>query len=108
MKFTLTEAEIHAAISNYVKDFVKGEVNNIELKATRGSDGTTAEVDLSLPGDKVQPAAPIARSPEPIKQEVVEEAKPEPVAAPVDEPVEEVTEAEAKPVGRSLFNITKD
>lgn len=108
MKFTLTEAELKAAVSNYVKDFIKGEVVDIDFKATRGNDGTTAEVDLALPGEAAQ-APKQAISGEINKREaIIEEAKPEPVEAPVEEPVKEITEAEAKPVGRSLFNIPKE
>lgn len=90
MKFTLVEAEIKQALQDYAGKLLTlapGATIDIEVKATRGTDGVTAEIDVTLPG--TTPAAPVQApvvktTPAPV------EVKPEPTPAPaVVEPVPE-------------------
>lgn len=50
MKISLVENEIKEAVKYYVKNYygLNLEVSNIELAATRGNDGITANIELCL------------------------------------------------------------
>ena len=51
MKFTLVESEIQQAIQDFVAKMITlkpGASIKVEVKATRGSDGVTADVDVSM------------------------------------------------------------
>ncbi len=50
MKITINQAEIEAAITAYIMSQVsikEGQKINIELKATRGAEGYSAEIDIT-------------------------------------------------------------
>lgn len=91
MKFVLVEAEIKQAIQEYVSKLITvapGATIDIDVKATRGADGVTAEIDVALAGSHVPSApvqAPVVKTtPAPV------EVKAEPTPAPT--PVEPVPE----------------
>ena len=100
MKFTLTESVITDAIKGYLNTLISINPDatiNIDFKATRGSDGATAEIDVDLLGAKAVPA----------KQEQVKHtAEVEPVIP--EAPVAEVEELLEEPAPRKLFNFTAD
>lgn len=100
MKFTLVEAEIKQAITDYIGKVITvnpGATIEVDLKATRGADGVTAEVDVALAvsGAAVAPApaAPVKREPAPAAP-----VKPAPVAPAVTEPVPEQLATATAPV----------
>lgn len=85
MKITITQPEIHQAIEAFIRgqisinDGMKVEIN---LRATRGEDGATAEIDIvpDVPEPVVEeaPKATVARKPRAPKLDIankVEEAK---------------------------------
>ena len=100
MKFTLVQSEIEQAIQDYIGKVITvkdGATVTVDLKNTRGTDGITAEVDVSLSpltGGTVAPVAPVKR-----------EAAPAPAAAkPVAEtpaPAPEVAEPTPEVIGQA-------
>lgn len=96
MKFTLVQSEIEQAIQDYIGKVITvkdGATVTVDLKNTRGTDGITAEVDVSLApltGVASAPVAPVKReaAPAPAAAKPVAET---PAPAPVvDEPTPEV------------------
>ena len=124
MQITLIQAEIEAAITNFVTSQVnvRPEMRiDVDLTATRGANGFTATIDIvhkSTPrtakdGTKVIPVT-LAHEDEPTKEQSVEEAVPTPAvqkAMPTPVAVPETPTAEDKPTNplvqserpRSLF-----
>lgn len=106
MKFTLVEADIKQAIQDYIGKIITINPNatvDIDIKATRGADGVTAEIDVALAGSvKAEPAAgPVTRSVEPAPAVAT---KPAP-AAVIAEPVpEQLATASAPTVEPELDN----
>lgn len=100
MKFTLVQSEIEQAIQDYIGKVITvkdGATVTVDLKNTRGTDGITAEVDVSLApltGVASAPAAPVKR-----------EAAPAPAAAkPVANtpaPAPEVAEPTPEVIGQA-------
>lgn len=104
MQITLIQSEIEQALKNYINDIMSvkdGMEIEIQLKATRGEEGTTAIIDIvpqkpktsrgRLTSGEVPAKAEPAKAAAPAKAEAaqaVAEAAPEPVA-------ESVAEAEA-------------
>lgn len=104
MQITLIQSEIEQALKNYINDIMSvkdGMEIEIQLKATRGEEGTTAIIDIvpqkpkaprgSRTSGEVPAKAEPVKAAAPAKAEaaqVVAEAAPEPVA-------ESVAEAEA-------------
>lgn len=98
MQITLIQSEIEQALKNYINDIMSvkdGMEIEIQLKATRGEEGTTAIIDIVPQKPKAsrggRTSGEIPAKVEPAKAEVaqaVAEAAPEPVA-------ESVAEAEA-------------
>ena len=104
MQITLIQSEIEQALKNYINDIMSvkdGMEIEIQLKATRGEEGTTAIIDIvpqkpkasrgGRTSGEVPAKAEPAKAAAPAKAEaaqVVAEAAPEPVA-------ESVAEAEA-------------
>ena len=104
MQITLIQSEIEQALKNYINDIMSvkdGMEIEIQLKATRGEEGTTAIIDIVPQKPKVtrgsRTSGEIPAKPEPVKAaapakaeaaQAVAEAAPEPVA-------ESVAEAEA-------------
>ena len=104
MQITLIQSEIEQALKNYINDIMSvkdGMEIEIQLKATRGEEGTTAIIDIvpqkpkavrgSRTSGEVPAKAEPAKAAAPAKAEAaqtVAEAAPEPVA-------ESVAEAEA-------------
>lgn len=112
MKITVEQAEIETAIKQFVKSQLVISADqdiSIDLKATRGDQGFTADVNISLVKPTAEPTvAPVAKAtvakavvikrPEPeVTQEVQEEVT---VEQPVETPDEAQTAAvdEAQPV----------
>ncbi|AEJ81596.1 gp077 [Erwinia phage vB_EamP-S6] len=89
MKFVLVEAEIKQAIQEYAAKLITlapGTTIEVEVKATRGTDGVTAEIDVALTG-ALQVAAPAAPVQTPRTAEVKPAAeKPAPAPAPTPAP----------------------
>lgn len=55
MRVTIVEKEIHTAIQNYIHSIMsirEGCDIKVDLKATRGDHGYTAEIDITPPSDK--------------------------------------------------------
>lgn len=121
MKFTLVEAEIKQALKDYAAKLITvapGATIDIEVKATRGADGVTAEIDVALPGAETAPVAPVQTArvaapvapvvvPEQPKAEVIGQTPPAPVEEPEpqlenddDVPLEPV---EPSVAGKSIF-----
>lgn len=89
MKFVLVEAEIKQAIQEYAAKLITlapGTSIEVEVKATRGTDGVTAEIDVALTGavQVAAPAAPTPRAAAPAPAEKPAPVKPaaEPAPAP--------------------------
>ena len=98
MKLTLNHVEMTTAIAQYVKRVFTGldpnAVVTVDMRAGRGENGYTAEVDISMPGDLVEPAAAPAPAPKPslaLRKPAAAAPKEEPAEAP-QEPAEEVVE----------------
>ena len=105
MQITLIQSEIEQALKNYINDIMSvkdGMEIEIQLKATRGEEGTTAIIDIVPQKPKAirgsRTSGEIPAKPEPVKAAATP-AKAEPVQAAVEaepEPVvESVAEAEA-------------
>ena len=123
MQITLIQAEIEQALKNYINDIMsvkEGMEIEIQLKATRGEEGTTAIIDIipskpktAVRGSRVSGEAAgksvsaVKAEPEPVKAvepepepEVAVKAEPEVAVAEEAEaePAEAAVEAEAEPV----------
>ena len=113
MQITLIQAEIEQALKNYINDIMsvkEGMEIEIQLKATRGEEGTTAIIDIipskpktAVRGSRVSGEAAgksvsaVKAEPEPVKA-VEPEPEPEPEVAVKAEPeVAVAEEAEAEP-----------
>lgn len=101
MKFVLVEAEIKQAIHEYVSKLITvapGATIEIDMKATRGADGVTAEIDVALAPvstvgtTNLAPVAPAAPQPHTAGQVNVAPVEPPAPAAPIapQEPQAEV------------------
>jgi hypothetical protein len=96
MQITLIQSEIEQALKNYINDIMSvkdGMEIEIQLKATRGEEGTTAIIDIVPQKPKAtrgsRTSGEIAAKPESVKTTATSaKAEPEPVA-------ESVAEAEA-------------
>ena len=103
MQITLIQAEIEAAITNFVTSQVniRAEMRiDVDLSATRGANGFTATIDIvhkNAPRKDGQKPIPVTLVPEePTKQETVvteEPADPSAVIAEPTAPKEETTAA---------------
>ena len=122
MQITLIQAEIEAAITNFVTSQVnvRPEMRiDVDLTATRGANGFTATIDIvhknspriAKDGTKVIPVT-LAHEDEPMKEQPAEEPAPQvAVATPVAVPEAPQAAAEEKPANplaqperpRSLF-----
>lgn len=98
MKLTLNHVEMTTAIAQYVKRVFTGldpnAVITVDMRAGRGENGYTAEVDISMPGDMVEPAAAPAPAPKPslaLRKPTLVASKEEQSEAQ-QEPTEEVVE----------------
>lgn len=110
MKFVLVEAEIKQAIQEYAAKLISvapGATVEVEVKATRGADGVTAEIDVALAPSVSAGLVSTA----PVKPEVIpvpEEVPPTVVATSqttVDIPTVSTTVA-AEPVPEQLATAT--
>ena len=98
MQITLIQSEIEQALKNYINDIMSvkdGMEIEIQLKATRGEEGTTAIIDIVPQKPKAarggRTSGEVPAKVEPVKAaaaQAVAKAEPEPVA-------ESVAEAEA-------------
>ena len=97
MQITLIQSEIEQALKNYINDIMSvkdGMEIEIQLKATRGEEGTTAIIDIvpqkpkASRGGRTSGEVPAKAEPAKAAAQAVAEAAPEPVA-------ESVAEAEA-------------
>lgn len=109
MRITLNQIEIELALKNYVNKLLnvhQGIDMTIDIKATRGSDGMTAEIDLTDPSDgykflpqKVEVEAVVTKPVQILNKPVsvpevpqnttpVQQSTPEPVAQPEPEPAQ--------------------
>lgn len=82
MQVTLTQPEIEQALKNFINEQInikEGMEINIDIRATRGADGTTAIIDIVPAGSNTQaPAAPVKAVKAETKPAVKEETpKPE-------------------------------
>ncbi len=106
MKFVLVEAEIKQAIQEYAAKLITlapGTSIEVEVKATRGTDGVTAEIDVALTGGTVQVAAPVAPA-APVKREAVVKPaveQPAPTPAPTAAPAVAPQEPKAEVIGQA-------
>lgn len=90
MQITLTQVEIEQAITSYITEHVNVKSNKkiiIDLRATRGADGTTAiidivDIDIKVPMKAVPTAATEATTP---SEKPVEEAPQKSLFARVSE-----------------------
>lgn len=106
MQITLIQSEIEQALKNYINDIMSvkdGMEIEIQLKATRGEEGTTAIIDI-VP-QKPKAARGGRTSGEiPAKSESVKAA-----ATPVKaEPAQAVAEADPAPVAESVAEAEAD
>ena len=106
MQITLIQSEIEQALKNYINDIMSvkdGMEIEIQLKATRGEEGTTAIIDIV-------PQKPKATRGSRTSGEIV--AKPEPVKAVAGsakaEPVQAAVEAEPEPAAESVAEAEAD
>ena len=96
MQITLIQSEIEQALKNYINDIMSvkdGMEIEIQLKATRGEEGTTAIIDI-VPQKPKTPRGSRTSGEAPAKVEPVKAA-----AAPAKaEPAQAVAEVEPEPV----------
>lgn len=102
MQITLIQSEIEQALKNYINDIMSvkdGMEIEIQLKATRGEEGTTAIIDIVPQKPKAirgsRTSGEIAAKPEPVKAAATP-AKAEPVQAAVEAELEPVAESAAE------------
>lgn len=122
MKLTLNQQEIHTAVTQYVKKVFSAldpnAVITVDMRAGRGDNGHTAEVDISMPEDLAGvkeaaapapspvPAAPVPRRNSILRQPAVAEA---PVPEPVEEaPVAAAVEAEDPPFVEEPVTVVEE
>jgi hypothetical protein len=89
MQLILTQNDIELALKNYVNSLltINGDTEiTVELKATRGADGSTAIIDI-LPATKAKTIEAPKEVPAPVTKRVVTATKAEVVK---DEPPQEV------------------
>ena len=106
MQITLIQSEIEQALKNYINDIMSvkdGMEIEIQLKATRGEEGTTAIIDIVPQKPKAsrggRTSGEIPAKPEPVKA----------AAAPVKaEPAQAVAEAAPEPVAESVAEAEAD
>ena len=109
MRITLNQVEIELALTNYLGSLLnvqQGITFDIDIKATRGEGGMTAEIDLIEPKDGSATLPVVAPSvPKPTTPAPVTPTEPEPVVTPpvvetpaVEPVVEVVPEPETVPV----------
>lgn len=112
MRVTINEAEMKQAITNHIGEMMnlaEGCEIDIDLKATRGNEGWTAEIDITRPStnsplrikDKVEDArkAPVTA------QELVEDPAPTEPAEVVDDASEVDAESPAEPTEEDLATV---
>ena len=106
MQITLIQSEIEQALKNYINDIMSvkdGMEIEIQLKATRGEEGTTAIIDI-VPQKPKAPRGSRTSGEIPAKPEPVKAA-----AAPVKaEPAQAVAEADPAPVAESVAEAEAD
>lgn len=93
MRITMTEAEIKASITASIEAQgfnLSGKFVEIDLKATRGDAGYTAEIDITNEGEA--PAAPAKASLEIEKKVSAAKAEPKKTEAPANDAAEEAEE----------------
>lgn len=99
MQITLVQTDIEAALDMYVRSLINiGEDTdiNFDLKATRGPEGMTAQVELTQATSRVQPKT-TAPKPRAVKAaEPVKAPAEEPETVAEEEPVEQTQEEEAE------------
>lgn len=112
MQVTLVQAEIEAAITNYINDIMTvkdGMAITITIRATRGEEGTTAVIDIlpqgqapaPVPAPAPAPATPAVRRAAQAPVKKAEVAAPAPTPSPATTVVEPASTngAEAGPAG---------
>ena len=106
MQITLIQSEIEQALKNYINDIMsvkEGMEIEIQLKATRGEEGTTAIIDIVPQKPKAarggRTSGEVAAKVEPVKAAAAQ-AKAEPAPA--------VAEAEPEPVTESVAEAEAD
>lgn len=111
MKFTLVEADIKQAIEDYIGKIITinpSATIDIDIKATRGADGVTAEIDVALAGSVKAESAPVAK---PVVEEAIAPAAVKPITPPaVEKPIqqpipEQLATATAPAVEPGLDNV---
>ena len=105
MQITLIQSEIEQALKNYINDIMSvkdGMEIEIQLKATRGEEGTTAIIDIV-------PQKPKAARGGRTSGEVPAKAEPAKAAAPAKaEAAQAVAEADPEPVAESVAEAEAD
>ena len=105
MQITLIQSEIEQALKNYINDIMSvkdGMEIEIQLKATRGEEGTTAIIDIV-------PQKPKASRGGRTSGEVPAKAEPAKAAAPAKaEAAQAVAEADPEPVAESVAEAEAD
>ena len=105
MQITLIQSEIEQALKNYINDIMSvkdGMEIEIQLKATRGEEGTTAIIDIV-------PQKPKASRGGRTSGEVPAKAEPVKAAAPAKaEAAQAVAEAAPEPVAESVAEAEAD
>lgn len=108
MKFVLVEAEIKQAIQDYAAKLITlapGATVDVEVKATRGADGVTAEIDVAMVGaakPKPQVATePVAVKAEPVPEQLATAKAPEPTD--VEEYIDDEEIPDMPVSGKSIF-----
>ena len=107
MQITLIQSEIEQALKNYINDIMSvkdGMEIEIQLKATRGEEGTTAIIDI-VPQKPKAVRGSRTSGEVPAKAEPVKAAAAAPVKA---EPAQAVAEAEPEPVAESVAEAEAD
>lgn len=110
MKITIAEAEIKTAITDYIANQgfdLTDKVVEIDLKATRGDAGYTADIDITRGGEA--PSTPVTDGkPVPVQKVSAPEPKAkveETVEAPAEEETKDEAPAEEKPKTEAKASI---
>ena len=104
MQITLIQSEIEQALKNYINDIMSvkdGMEIEIQLKATRGEEGTTAIIDIV-------PQKPKAARGGRTSGEVPAKAEPAKAAAPAKAEPAQAATVEAEPVAESVAEAEAD
>ena len=104
MQITLIQSEIEQALKNYINDIMSvkdGMEIEIQLKATRGEEGTTAIIDIV-------PQKPKASRGGRTSGEVPAKAEPAKAAAPAKAEAAQAVAVEAEPVAESVAEAEAD